>query len=233
MNLSKKKHITVVENLRNILENIAPDVGDRLPSERELSKLLGCSRETLRKCLTILEEKQEIWRHVGQGTFRGKRPNHLPIRDAILINGVTPPDVIRARLLLEPQVAAEAARHATSKEIELLRKKIRNGKDAKDRLDCEVADDNFHRAIAQVANNPLLIQVLSFFSGTRRRVAWQREWDRTYRRIGVDEFQTTHSDQHEKIVDAISLNDPEAAEAAMKIHLQTIEIAISGSKHRG
>lgn len=229
----RKTHISVIEELHHVLERIAPDPGDRLPSERELSKRLGCSRETLRKCLTNLEENHEIWRHVGQGTFRGKRPNHLPIRDAILLNGVTPPDVMRARMLLEPQIAAEAARNASNKEINLLRDKIRDGKQAKDRFDCEVADDNFHKAIAQVANNPLLIQVLSFVSGTRRRVAWQREWDRTYRRIGMDEFQSTHSVQHDKIVDAISRNDPDAAEAAMKLHLETVEVAISGVRNKG
>lgn len=145
-----------------------------------------------------------------------------------MIDGVTPPDVMRARLLLEPQVAAEAARHASRKDIIMLREKIETGRQAKDRLDCEAADDSFHRAIAQVAGNPLLIQVLSFFSGTRRRVAWQREWDQTYRRIGADEFQSIHSDQHDKIVDAISQNDPEAAASAMRIHLQTIEMAMSG-----
>lgn len=147
-----------------------------------------------------------------------------------MIDGVTPPDVMRARLLLEPQVAAEAARHASKKDIFMLREKIEIGKQAKDRLDCEAADDSFHRAIAQVANNPLLIQVLSFVSGTRRRVAWQRKWDRTYRRIGVDEFQSIHSDQHDKIIDAISLNDSEAAASAMRIHLETIEMAMSGVK---
>lgn len=103
--------------LRRLLAELAPDAGDRLPAERMLAMRLGCSRETLRKGLATLEREGEIWRHVGQGTFRGARPRHLPVRDMLLVEGATPPDLMRARILLEPQVAAEAARRAEAPDI--------------------------------------------------------------------------------------------------------------------
>lgn len=222
--------VTVVEKkLRLLVERIAPIAGDRLPSERALASQLGCSRETLRKSLESLENDGELWRHVGQGTFRGRRPNHLPIRDSLVIEGARPPDVMRARLLLEPQVAAEAARRASEVDVAMLRAKVEAGRRGKDRQECEVADAAFHNAIAEVAANPLLIQMLAFLSGTRRRIAWQREWDRTYRRIGVDEFRTVHSGQHERVVAAISKADPDGAAAAMKVHLDTIETAMTAN----
>lgn len=227
-NATKPKQNAVADALQFLLDDIAPDAGDRLPSERDLAKRLGCSRETLRKSLATLERDGELWRHVGQGTFRGRRPRHLPIRDMLVIEGATPPDVMRARLLLEPQVAAEAARRPNASDVAMLRAKVDAGRNGTDRQDCEAADATFHNAIAQVADNPLLIQMMTFLSGTRRRIAWQREWDRTYRRIGVDEFRTVHSDQHERIVAAISEADPDQAAAAMKIHLETIEAAMMG-----
>ncbi|WP_245596805.1 FadR/GntR family transcriptional regulator [Leisingera aquimarina] len=220
----------VLADLRQAIDKLAPVNGERLPPERELRSVLDCSRETLRACYAILEREGEIWRHVGQGTFRGRRPIHMPIRDTLLVEGATPPDLMRARLLLEPQVAAEAALQADASDIVHLRSKVAVGRAAGDRAACEQADDAFHRAVAETSRNPVLTGFLIYLSGARRRVAWQREWDRTYRRIAPDEFQTIHSDQHDRIVDAIAAADPDAAASAMKRHLKVIEAAMLGEE---
>lgn len=214
-------------DMARLVEEQVPDVGDRLPSERDLARHLGCSREMLRKVLAELEREGKIWRHVGQGTFRGVRPRHLPVRETVLIEGASSSDVMLARMLLEPEVAAEAARRATASDVIYLRAKIAQGRAAIDRSTCEQADDAFHRAISQVSQNPVVIGFLTYLSGARRRVAWQREWDRTYRRIGVSEFRTVHSDQHDRIVDAIEIGNAQSASAAMKAHLAAIEAAMS------
>lgn len=217
---------SVLAELRAALDGLAPVHGDQLPPERELRQRLGCSRETLRACYAALEREGEVWRHVGQGTFRGRRPVHLPVRDTLLVEGATPPDLMRARLLLEPQVAAEAALRAEDTDIRHLRRKVAEGRAAPDRAACERADDAFHRAVAETSRNPVLTGFLVYMSGARRRVAWQREWDRTYRRIAKDEFQTLHSDQHGRIVDAIAAADPEGAARAMTQHLEVIAAAM-------
>lgn len=221
-----KRASTVLPGLRQAVDELAPAPGDRLPSERDLARLLGCSRETLRLCLATLEKEGEIWRHTGQGTFRGRRPRHLPVRDTLLVEGAGPPDLMRARLLLEPQVAAEAARRADPDDVAHLREKVAQGRAARDRPECEQADDAFHRSVAQVSRNPVLIGFLNYLSGARRRAAWQREWDRVYRRVGAEEFRTIHSDQHARVVDAIAAGDANAASAAMTTHLATIEAAM-------
>lgn len=210
---------------RFVTEDMAPGE-TRLPDERSLARQLGCSRETLRKALEVLEAEGLLWRHVGQGTFLGRRPLHLPIRETLLVEGATPGDVMAARLLLEPVVAAEAARHAGREEVALLRRRVSEGRGARALSDCEAADDAFHRAMATTSRNPVLIGFLSFLSGARRRVAWQREWDRTYRRVGVEEFRTLHSDQHDAVVQAVAEASPDRAEAAMRRHLRTIEAAM-------
>lgn len=217
----------VLDDLREAIDRLAPVNGDRLPPERELRHILGCSRETLRACYATLTIEGVVWRHVGQGTYRGRRPVHMSVRDTLLVEGATPPDLMRARLLLEPQVAAEAALRADASDVIHLRKKVSEGRAAHDRAACEQADDAFHRAVAETSGNPVLIGFLIYLSGARRRVAWQREWDRTYRRIAPDEFQTIHSDQHDAIVDAIATANPDAAASAMETHLKTIEAAMT------
>ncbi|MCZ4353361.1 FCD domain-containing protein [Roseovarius aestuarii] len=208
------------------LDRVAPEPGDRVPSERDLSVALGCSRATLRLALARLERDGEVWRHVGQGTFRGARPRHLPLRDTLLIEGATPLDLMEARLVLEPAVAAAAARGATAHDVAFLTARADAGRKGLDRSACEQADDAFHRSIAQVAGNPVLIGLLTYLSGTRRRAAWQRHWDRVYRRLGVNEFRNEHSDQHRDIVAAIAARDERGAAAAMALHLETILQAV-------
>lgn len=225
-----RKSVTDIQlAIRTVLNDLSP--GERLPAERDLARRLGCSRQTLRSCLTLFEKEGEIWRHVGQGTFRGSRPRHLPVRDTLLIEGATSPDVMQARILLEPMVAAEAARLASPEDVALLLEKVEAGRKARDRAACEQADDAFHRALAQISGNPILSGFLNYLSNVRRRVAWQREWDRTYRRIGTNAFQTLHSDQHQTIVDAIIRHDPAAAASSMTEHLNTVRIDMSLTDH--
>lgn len=208
--------------LRAYLDRIAPTPGDRLPPERDLAATLGCSRQTLRAALHVLMAEGLIWRHVGQGTFWGAKPEGRPVRDSVLIELTSPLDLMEARLTLEPSVAARAARMARPEDAARLMQKVEAGRAARDPAACEQADSAFHRTVAEIARNPVLLGVLSYLSDVRRRRAWQHEWGRTYRRIGVAEFRGLHSTQHAAIGDAIARNDADAAREAMRAHLQTI-----------
>ncbi|GGE28097.1 transcriptional regulator, GntR family [Gemmobacter megaterium] len=216
----------ILPALRHAMERHAPVAGDRLPAERDLAAELGCSRQTLRAGLAILEQDAEIWRHVGQGTFRGPRPLGHPVRESLLIEVRSPAQIMRARLLIEPPIAAEAARTAGAAERRYLSMLADDARAATTRAACEQADARFHRGIAEVADNPILLGVLDHLSGARRRAVWQREWDRTYRQVGVAEFTGPHSDQHTAIVDAIAAADAQRAQSAMRSHLETIERAM-------
>ncbi|QIE57627.1 FadR family transcriptional regulator [Pikeienuella piscinae] len=217
--MARQDRTSVLVALRSALDRLAPSVGDRLPDERRLAKALGCSRETLRTALTVLESENLIWRHVGQGTFRGARPAAAPLRDHLAIAASTAAELMRARYLIEPAIAGEAARRATAADIAHLRAAVRLCRAGVDSFACENADNRFHSSIAKVAGNPVLLTVLTYLSDTRRRSSWQREWDRTYRRIGVAEFKGGHSDEHARIVDAIENRDESGAGAAMRTHL--------------
>lgn len=216
------KALSALAELRKLLDNDGAAVGERLPSERDLANRLSCSRETLRQALSVLERENKIWRHVGQGTFRGPRPAAAPLRENMIVHATSVEEFVTARYLIEPVVAAEAARRASASDVERLNSCVAAGRVGRDRFECQKADDVFHRTIAEVAKNPILLSTLTFLSDARQRSAWQTQWDRTYRHLGIDEFTQQHSDQHQCIVDAIEINDPFAAEAAMRTHLDTI-----------
>ena len=225
--MARRSRVSVLAALRSSLDRIAPSVGDRLPDERTLARMLGCSRETARTALATLESENLVWRHVGQGTFRGARPASAPVRDRLLVEASSAEELMRARFLVEPVIAGEAARRATDSDIRHLRSCVRQCREGVDSFACESADSLFHTSIAKVAGNPVLLAVLTYLSDARRRVRWQREWDRTYRRVGVAEFRGAHSDQHERIVDAVANRDERGAEGAMRAHLQEISRLIA------
>lgn len=208
--------------LRRYIAESSFGPGDKLPAERALSTSIGCSRQTLRSCLKTLQAEGALWQHVGQGTFMGRLPMHAPVRETILIEATSPTDLMEARLLLEPQVAAEAARKATSEDVICLRRRLHKGRLAPDHSRCEIADDAFHATIARTSQNPVLIAFFTFLSGARRRATWQRRWDETYRSFKDTEYQSEQYEQHKAIVDAIAASDPIKAHDAMARHLETV-----------
>lgn len=193
--------------------------GDRLPPERELIVSLGVSRNTLRRALEALERDGSIWRHVGKGTFVAAHGGDAGSGTlAELSQQVTPVQLMRARMALEPAIAREAAINASDEAVTRL-------KISKDRAlgstnwdDYEAQDDLFHRAVAEAADNVLLLSLFDHLNQVRRAVAWNtvvRSSDRPSRE---------HSSfpEHDDVLAAIEARDPTAAHAAMRKHLGSV-----------
>jgi len=66
--------LQVIDQIKRDIENGTYKEREKLPSEFQLSKLLGVSRATLREALRILEEDNIIIRRHGVGTFVNPKP---------------------------------------------------------------------------------------------------------------------------------------------------------------
>ena len=64
----------VVQSLYDLIEKQSMQVGDRLPSERQLCEQLSVSRSSLREALQKLSSQGVIASRVGVGTYLAKRP---------------------------------------------------------------------------------------------------------------------------------------------------------------
>jgi DNA-binding FadR family transcriptional regulator len=191
----------------------------RLPAERELCESLGVSRGDLRKALTVLEKDRRIWRHVGKGTFVGSGPVEETIGISEIAGRTNPADVMRARLIIEPEIAREAALHATLDDIAAMRRSIVHTRDAATWRQYENVDNLLHRQIAQASRNNVLLGLFDVLNAVRRTVVWGR-----LRSDGAHPPADHHSfADHEHIVDAIADRDMAGAAAAMRLHLQQVE----------
>ena len=126
--------------------------GDRLPAERELIVSLGMSRNSLRRAFEALERDGAIWRHVGKGTFVAAQGGHSAGGSlAELSQQVTPVQLMRARLSLEPALAREAAINASDEAVALIRRERDRAMSAPTWDEYEAHDDALHRAVADAS----------------------------------------------------------------------------------
>ncbi len=67
-------YLQVIDQIKKDIDNGTYKEREKLPSEFQLSKLLGVSRATLREALRILEEENIVTRRHGVGTFVNAKP---------------------------------------------------------------------------------------------------------------------------------------------------------------
>jgi DNA-binding FadR family transcriptional regulator len=191
----------------------------RLPPERELSELLGVSRGDLRKALAILEKHGELWRHVGKGTFIGARPVAEMTSIADIAAQTNPGEVMRARLSIEPELAREAALHATAEDLAEMKLSVTGARGAETWRQYENWDNRLHRAIAAASHNALLLAVFDTVNAVRRTVVWGRLRDES-----PHPPPDHHSfAEHAAIVQAIEERDLNGAALRMRQHLDMVQ----------
>lgn len=71
---SRQLYLQVIDKIKRDIESGKYKEKEKLPSEFQLSKLLGVSRATLREVLRNLEEDNMVIRRHGVGTFVNPKP---------------------------------------------------------------------------------------------------------------------------------------------------------------
>jgi DNA-binding FadR family transcriptional regulator len=146
-------------------------------------------------------------------------------RSAVLLGATTPTDVDELLDLLYTRraVEPEAARHAALRATDLERAAIRAAADSHihhvvDGTDHSTAALDFHRLVAEASHNMMLKAVagLTLDSSNSSLAALL---DDISTEVGA---QFTFAHEHRTIVEAILARDPEAAEAAMREHLDDL-----------
>lgn len=199
---------------------------DRLPPERVLCQTLGVTRAELRKALAALEIEGKLWRHVGKGTFLGARPNHELDRLGEIANATNPAEMMRARMVFEPAIAAEAAMFAVAQDFDAMVECLDCSRRAETWREYEKWDNRLHAVIASAAHNPVVDAVHELINAVRRAVAWGR-----LRAAPVRPPADHHSfADHEAIVDAIRERDAAEASRAMRRHLASVQDHLLGNR---
>lgn len=206
----------IADQLRAAIQAGEWQVGERLPAERDLAKQLGVSRPSVREALIALEVEGFVEVRTGSGVYVLQASTRNTTGGSVAPTEWGPLELIRARRVLEGEIAAIAAQAAKRKDIAAMAQA----------LDTMVADANigvlplqgdreFHSAIVQACGNSVLIDTVQRFWDARRGPMFERM---------IDHFETPESwnaaiDEHRKILSAIRQHDANLARAAMHEHM--------------
>jgi len=203
----------IADQLRGLIERGEYAVGTRLPPERDLALQLGVSRPSVREALIALEVEGLVEVRMGSGIY--VRP-HDP-KQQRRVSGEGPLETIRARQLIESELAAHAARHMKKAQIAGLRNALALMQQEVDAGRMPTRGDRlFHERIAEACENSVLQRVVGELFDERHNPLFEQ--------LG-SHFETVRSwtiaiAEHQAVVDAIAAHSPEAARAAMATHLE-------------
>lgn len=221
----------IAEQLRALISQGEFAAGTRLPAERDLAKQLGVSRPSVREALIAMEVEGWVEVRTGSGVYvldrsiRAKRADGPPIA----LTEWGPLELIRARRVVEGEIASMAASQARRKDRDAMRgamdAMIADAKRGVLPLD---GDRAFHTAIVEACGNVVLIETVQSFWDSRRGPLFTRL---------TGYFETMKSWQcaiteHEAIFAAICAHDGPAARAAMHAHMDKSHARFSASWRR-
>lgn len=192
--------------------------GDRLPVEAEMISRYGIGRASLREALRILEAQGvvEIRVGAGGGAFVAQpQPQGFARQMSLLfrMSDVGLREVLEARLIIEPELAAQAAAHRGPDHLGALRRNneqleaSRRGSDEWRRLNRE-----FHTLLSESSRNRPLAMLWMGLS----MIADGHDAGVRYPPHSMDEALAAHR----KILKAVESGDVNAAHQAMTAHLQ-------------
>jgi GntR family transcriptional repressor for pyruvate dehydrogenase complex len=192
--------------------------GEKLPTENALVDTHGVSRTVVREAFSRLKTLGLIETRQGSGSFVKALPQPDARKLKLIPDGSVDAvlKVVEVRRALEAESAALAAERGTTKSLQKIKQAMRA-------LDKAVAsggdgvseDVAFHAAIAQAANNPFLLDTLSYlnqFLENATRVTRANEATRA-------DLEEAVRHEHQAIIDAIEASDVKAARIAGTKHM--------------
>ncbi|HVR78629.1 MAG TPA: FadR/GntR family transcriptional regulator [Acidimicrobiia bacterium] len=193
--------------------------GDRLPPERELTKMFGVSRVAVRDALRLLEASGLIEVKVGATggavvTIPGSNEIAESISNMLLIRSTTPQEVTEARLVLETGVIRLACERADETDVADLDEICdRAGRLLASEAEYDVAlSAEFHSRVAAATHNKVITALIaSLHQPLEDSLRQARDVDPAMGRIGTEE--------HRELVRAIEARDADKAEDIMRRHL--------------
>ncbi|MBM7570370.1 FadR/GntR family transcriptional regulator [Aquibacillus albus] len=212
--MAKKVSTIVTEYIVKEIKQGKYQLGDKLPSERELMEFLNVGRSSVREALSTLVDMDVLEKRMGIGVFVKKiELNHLVdsyVVSALLDTEVSR-DLLEFRLLLEVEMAGRAATMAKDKDLEMMEEALTLHVDAiesnKPTLE---SDEKFHKSIALATGNSVLLKVYNFISDLINSF-----------KQDLLKVESKHSSlhYHQRIYQAIRSGDEAIAREAMREHI--------------
>ena len=222
---NRRLYRQIADQIVRLIENGEYPAGSRLPAERLLATQLNVSRPTVREALIALEVEGWVEIRGGAGVQvldQGEKHPRLTASPPFspYASTLPPPgpfEVLSARELVEPEVAALAARFAGEEQI------VAIGNALGQMVCCSASDPRhvefdhlFHFSLAEATGNGALVKTVE--------ALWALRMDPLYIRL-QDHFHNESIWQraileHREIFDAVRRGEAHQARTVMRRHLK-------------
>jgi len=191
--------------------------GDRLPPERDLAKVLGVSRPTLRASIRSLAAVGVLESRQGAGTFVVKADGPPALDSSSLslmasLHGFTSTEMFEARRALEMAIAGLAAQRANGEQLASMAEEMAGMYASLEEPEQYLVHDmRFHQMVAAASGNRILTALMNMVATTLfdvRRKTVNRAHDLK-----------ESAEMHRQVYRAIRDRDTDAARRAMEDHL--------------
>ncbi len=199
-------------------------VGDQLPAERELARLLDVSRPAVREAMRILQAMGVVRSSVGAGGAGGTTVTAVPARALVrflrlhvALANFPLDDVLEVRIALERLSVRLASRNARAADLARMRQALAQmSAHVADRPRYNDADTAFHVAIAEAAGNRLAADTTVAIRESMRlpllaAFAHVEAWDDLVTDLQAD---------HQSLYQAVSSGEADAAERLVERHIR-------------
>ena len=219
-------HEEVFSQIHELIREGRFKAGDQLPSERELAETFKVSRTSVREALRALESQGLVVSRTGTGNFVADLPIDSlvgPLARLLIDEKKALADVFEMRKLIEPHIAALAAKRGTRNDIAQLKKILAKQTDAVSRGETGVeADAELHFTIGRATRNQAMQKLVS---GLMEMLSRSREES-----LQTDERRESSIDAHRRIIAAIEKHDTARARSEMLRHIQQVEENVLSSR---
>lgn len=203
----------VADRIKQLIIQQELHSGDKLPTETALAERMGVSRSTIREAIKSLVSQNVLRARHGAGTYIADSPGMADdplgfqfIQDKQHLAR----DLLEVRAMIEPEVAAMAASHATQDDIreleELYGKMERLLLSGEDYLEVDIM---FHQKIAEASRNMVVPRLTPIITEAVNLFTTRTEYQLLQETL----------DTHKGVLEAIKSHDPIWARDAMILHL--------------
>jgi GntR family transcriptional regulator, transcriptional repressor for pyruvate dehydrogenase complex len=206
----------IADQIRTLIKSGEFVPGARLPPERDLAKQLGVSRPSVREALIALEVEGLVEVRIGSGIYvravdERRPPSNLHDAEA------GPFELLRARYVIESEIAALAAKSAKKPQVEAIGEAMEVMQDEFTGGEPQPlnGDQLFHLRIAEATGNGALVAVVKMLWEERTGPLYQ-QLEHHYDSPALWEAAMA---EHRAVLKAIAARDATAARAAMQRHL--------------
>jgi DNA-binding FadR family transcriptional regulator len=212
----KRLYRQVAGELRALISRDRFTAGSRLPPERQLALALKVSRPSVREALIALEVEGWVEVRMGSGIYVCDRGRGDLGADAAQQDPPGPLELLRARSLVEGEVAALAASMVNRTQIAGLEEAVQQMEaEAADGAAPLQGDRLFHLRLARITDNSTLVRVVAELFDQRSNPLASRLGAHLERSAGW----RSAVREHRQVILALECRDPAAARAAMQRHM--------------